>query len=663
MQAFEEDFPATVSIPELCCITGEDTLRAAKHMRRKAAGLDGIRPSWLAILPQEAHDRLAQMLMCFESLGAWPAALCFWKIVTLPKKRAGALPTLDEIRPIAVGGAVYRMWSHIRLRHLAAHLAQFLENNQAGGIGGEDVTSMLLSLDVDLDCESYPCLMALDFAKAFDSTDFALCLAVFKRLGVPTPVLQLLQAQWGNQKRWLTFAGTCAEHPIVNCLALPQGDPFSPIAMSLLLTLAKRRQERLVPDSKALLYLDDRTLVASNPTALNNALSAWEVFHQTTRLKTNRSKTQVAGRTWEGFVQFQNAGLTPSATAEVLGVTVGVLPRSHSGAEKRRSQTCHKIAQRLAVLPVSQKFRASLATLTIAPKRAWGPLLNGRVPTQAEIKAHADDFRLAVKGKFLEGTASRPLEKVFLLGHAADLLFYVCQRLLSSITKWRSKNFGCWSHKPSRVFPALSAALTKLGVQAERWGCWKWPNGWWDTSSPPDFTPRLAHVLRQHWRAVQLREWLASDRNDAKLVRQNHLLITDDLVHKLHVACTSMNAHEIAIMSGALKTDAKVSNPPRFCFECRQNVCPHTYHVLWECSRWDELRHVPPCRCPLTNRLGWGPSGVDRPRIKQCAVIRQQLCKLQAKRKYSRPDPSEVGPLEEPGVVPDPRLGASADTA
>ena len=369
MSSFQPDFPHTVPMPELHCITGEETLQAAKHMRKKAAGLDGISPSWLALLPPEAHARLAQMLMTFEEQGSWPEAMCHWKIVTLPKQRQGTLPTLDEVRPIAVGSAIYRLWGHIRLRHLAATLAQYLERNQAGGIGGEDVTSLLLSLDLDLDCASYPCLMALDFAKAFDSTDFALCLSVFDRLRMPLPVLSLIKAQWERQKRWMTFAGTCAQHPIVNCLALPQGDPFSPIAMSLVLMLAKRRQERLVPQSKAMLYLDDRTLVASDAATLNAALGAWDVLHQTTRLKTNASKTQVLGRTWDGYVQLQAANMSPATTAEVLGVTVGIVPRPQSNAESKRCQKCKVIAQRISVLPVSQKFRASLATLTLALKR------------------------------------------------------------------------------------------------------------------------------------------------------------------------------------------------------------------------------------------------------------------------------------------------------
>ena len=148
----------------------------------------------------------------------------------------------------------------------------------------------------------------------------------------------------------------------------------------------------------------------------NEPIGLWNVSAVT--------KTQVLGRTWEGYVQLQAANMSPATTAEVLGVTVGIVPRPQSNAESKRCQKCRVIAQRISVLPVSQKFRASLATLTLAAKRGWGPVLNGRVPTTTELKDHTQDFRLAVKGRFLEGTASRHLEKVLLLGHASDLMTF-----------------------------------------------------------------------------------------------------------------------------------------------------------------------------------------------------------------------------------------------
>ena len=142
----------------------------------------------------------------------------------LPKQRKGDLPRLEELRPIAIGFAIYRLWGRIRLRHLAATLAQ--ECSQAGGIGGADVSSLLLPMGVGLDSASYPRLMVLDFADAF---------------GHARAVFKLLSAQWSNQRRWMTFAGTCAK-PHGELLSPTGGDPCSDISMSLVFMLAKRLQ-------------------------------------------------------------------------------------------------------------------------------------------------------------------------------------------------------------------------------------------------------------------------------------------------------------------------------------------------------------------------------------------------------------------------------------
>ena len=135
--------------------------------------LDGVCPLWLSLLPYEAHARLAEMLHAFERQGAWRETTCHWKIIALPKKRQGTLPSLDEVRALSIG-------------HLAS----------SGGIGGEDVSPLLLTVDIDLDPASCPCLMALNFSKAFDSCDYNLSLAVLSRLSLPARVVNLLGAQW-----------------------------------------------------------------------------------------------------------------------------------------------------------------------------------------------------------------------------------------------------------------------------------------------------------------------------------------------------------------------------------------------------------------------------------------------------------------------------------
>ena len=47
--------------------------------------------------------------------------------------------------------------------------------------------------------------------------------------------LRLLHDQWRNHKRLISFGNIIAEQPIANCRGLPQGDPWSPAALCLLL--------------------------------------------------------------------------------------------------------------------------------------------------------------------------------------------------------------------------------------------------------------------------------------------------------------------------------------------------------------------------------------------------------------------------------------------
>ena len=84
----------------------------------------------------------------------------------LPKKRVAGL---DEVRPICVGPALYRLWASLRLDHMKPWLATFLDKHQAGGVGGPDVQSLLLTLDLDKHPQDYPVGLCLDYAKAFDS--------------------------------------------------------------------------------------------------------------------------------------------------------------------------------------------------------------------------------------------------------------------------------------------------------------------------------------------------------------------------------------------------------------------------------------------------------------------------------------------------------------
>eukprot|EP00969_Alexandrium_andersonii_P319956 14136265-Alexandrium_andersonii.AAC.1 len=66
--------------------------RVIAGARRKAAGLDGWGATEVAALPEEAFDRLVQILEETERTGEWPAPLTWWKVSYVPKTSSGIGP-------------------------------------------------------------------------------------------------------------------------------------------------------------------------------------------------------------------------------------------------------------------------------------------------------------------------------------------------------------------------------------------------------------------------------------------------------------------------------------------------------------------------------------------------------------------------------------------
>ena len=69
-------------------------------------------------------------------------------------------------------------------------------------------------------------------------------------VGAPQRVVSWLEHQWQNHARYLEYQNHVHPTPIVGALGLPQGDPFSPICLALLLSLPNRAVKPAVPERK-----------------------------------------------------------------------------------------------------------------------------------------------------------------------------------------------------------------------------------------------------------------------------------------------------------------------------------------------------------------------------------------------------------------------------
>lgn len=623
-QQFLETFSST--LPEqhdelpLPGIAVEEIKKAARKMAGKAAGPDGFQAEFLLLLPDIALSRLAELYSCFEKSGEWPRAMIHWRLAFLPKAKKNSIPTPEEMRPIAIGHVLYRLWARVRLLHVQSHVKQFLAPFQSG-YQGPSCQDLFLSWDQEFEPDQYGYCGALDYTKAFDSLDYSLPVAIFKRCGLPAPIINLLSHQWSCQIKWASFNGTIHGEPIRHAKGLPQGDAWSPLALTLVLSVVSRHQALEVPEAIPLLFLDDRTIVSQSKQSLFDAISCWERFETVSRMRTNAAKTQFVARTSEALLDFQTGGTNAATVGAILGVSLGMTPRPDTQKEQDRAAIANRCASRIGTLPVSLSFRAAIAASILTSKMSWGALFNGRSPNTKQFQRM---FKTAVHGNLKNARASVPLTKFFLWGHRGDILFVACQNFLKAVTSWRASRPGIRLKLDTPVFQAFRKALGVFQCSINAEGRVSWSQGFWDTSAPLGFCDRFAHNLRVQWRKIMLSTWLASKRNDASIAREANLQVSTELVEKLHSTASRCAGHEIAIMCGGLLPNVHLHEGT--CNLCSSGEYPTTAHILWECPRFQDLRTLPPPRDVLVARLGWGISGVNHPCVSQLGKIRDRAC-------------------------------------
>eukprot|EP00969_Alexandrium_andersonii_P097857 4320141-Alexandrium_andersonii.AAC.1 len=77
--------------------------------------------------------------------------------------------------------------------------------------------------------------VCLDLAKAFDTVSPRQALEVFRRLGAPPGLVNLLQQFYDAHCKWVEWQGSVAGEPIRPTRGLLQGDPAAPVLLVALM--------------------------------------------------------------------------------------------------------------------------------------------------------------------------------------------------------------------------------------------------------------------------------------------------------------------------------------------------------------------------------------------------------------------------------------------
>lgn len=425
-----------------------ETALAAMNLG-KAAGPDGIPVEFVRQVYWETRTRgadgrprvhrqylLAQPLaVTFNRMlatGYMPEAWTAGLVSPVPKA-AGDPSNMQSFRPITVGSALGKIFSHLLLGRLDrwAEAGGWRADTQFGfraDVGTSEATFMLRHVLDKAKAEKKPmCAAFVDFKQAYDSVDRELLWRCLTRMGVHGSCMTIIQNMYANGNLHIkTEEGIGSAFSAE--MGVKQGDPLSPLLFGLYMDRVCDFIRSSLPESHirvggvsidCILYADDLVLLAHDRDRLQCLLDALSAFCVATKLRVNVAKTEVVyfNRQWlthaDRTVRYNGNRLTLSTSFVYLGVVFHSSGPKDSAkhALKRRLDkargalfammgTCHNMKV-FDVCVLNKLFDTLCLPSLMYGVEQWGPeMLTGTMQSGMDLKEleglHATFMRMTL---------------------------------------------------------------------------------------------------------------------------------------------------------------------------------------------------------------------------------------------------------------------------
>eukprot|EP00439_Symbiodinium_sp_Y106_P038428 s5766_g4.t1 len=612
-----------------------------------AEGPDNWAASEIKALPEEVIACFGQVTCQWEMLGTIPDALTFSRQVHLPKDSKGVRGKVEvkHMRPTNVYSLWYRLWSSTwaRSQLIKTWRCETLPSAISGGAGSPG-TEVLASQSADA-LHSMGWLATVDYSLAFDYIDAQAVTQAMMQLGIPARLAQVLCEQWTNQKRLLQWRRSTCPTTLRTDIAVPQGDPMSPLALNICMYAGLRFVEKTAPAEQTCrmqqVYMDDRTWTASSPALLTRTLHAWYRFSELAGLCENPDKTQLICATERRKRALHRHLCTqPDLRSKVcqqacvLGCIIGKSKACHP-KEAERLKAATQICEKIAVLPVAHRVKLAEIRTLVMSKAAYGWIAKRPSVTQC---ARLDRASRGSSKAFAQG----PIPLHNLLEGATTCLDVVVGS--KQVSLWLKRQFReNWSPQQCRDSIIANEArdwLRKTGWEPTRNG-WQHPDlrdkldtrfglirgRVWDEVA----RKKVAHLTREGWRATQWKAFTTSTRREARELRNfpydeqrfSHVRATAALTEGATLAILYGSSVSPAAFVKRAGMDAALGRCPF----CGSDNAFHK-HLFWECQERPKHLQKFQARDALQARLGWPLGHRDRygvPILKQMTDVLEVL--------------------------------------
>ena len=592
-------------------LTAEQLATRAARLKGKAAGPDNWAGDELASIPAEHMSIFADFCQLCEMVGFIPTQWTFAVQCHLPKAQKGLRESdgardVNGLRPLTLFSSWYRLWASTRLKSddAQAWISNWWHPSAVGGKKGKEIYHALLPLISAASQGEF--IISLDFSLAFDYCDPKLATYLFSRTGMPQNLCNILSSQWLHQQRIITFDGFCLpEFEQVTC-SLPQGDPFSLIAMVAVMMPPMCQIARDFPSVTQRNFVDDRTWAAPNADVALQVEQLWSSWSATLNLRENFDKNQYYHKDIAGRRRFTSCGAPAGKVSDhicVLGhVFSGVKQRALVPKERERFANALHIIRRAAFLPLPVHAKRAVIAAGPLSKAEFGWCMHAPPLTEC------DKIDKAVRKSLKEPKQSSVDLRTILRGHRLDTRFRILSTCINALHRTCNDiTFPAWS----RI--GLADTINKF-LNHMSWlrdGMWQWTHsvtGACFALDPANNNfvqdkDKLNHLLREGFRAHHFSSWLASKRNDAEICAGS------TYSESRCQACRkseSFSAHRFAIHTGGFVSPAAFGVQTHTDRTCLCGGDANLDHILWECPMVPNVDQRPPIPQDwLQRRLGW----------------------------------------------------------
>jgi exonuclease III len=294
-------------------LTLNEITRALSTMKNGSApGPDGLTTSFLKFFWSKIAGLVMDSFNAAYLKGEMSTTQKQAVITLIHKGKDLPRDDLSSWRPISLTNTDYKLIAKSLALRLSGVLSDIIHENQRGFVKGRKASSMIRLIDDTVGLmntlEKPGIMLAVDYARAFDSLSKEFMLWAFKQFGFGENFVKWVQVLTANTESSINYLGWISEGFPTEC-GIRQGCPFSPMGFIVALELLAIRIRfdnnvkgldfpipsfAVNPNTvlKILMYADDITLFLKDRDDLDRVLKLINDFSTFSNLLMNKNKTE-----------------------------------------------------------------------------------------------------------------------------------------------------------------------------------------------------------------------------------------------------------------------------------------------------------------------------------------------------------------------------------